>query len=266
MRRLVAPLLALTLAAWLALPLPLRAQEADLVELARAYIGARNAHDLDAVLECFAPDAVVRRRDSSVPGEVWDTRDKRVVEDFLFEEGWRVSFSWVRGAGEIRTLMSGAFRWKPRLEAFNYRSSGTTVTWDYREYLAEPPGMTGIGPVEGVAVAEVQAGRIVRLTEVDDPASVARQRAAVNALARQKAARATPPVGWRRPAEGVPVGTAAAAGPGPDDPIVPQALVGLGAGAFALARLMRRRRACETRPAAGPAGAERDSGPAVADG
>ena len=252
MRRLVVPVLALTLASWLAFPLPLLAQGADLVGFAQAYIGARNAHDLDAVLECFAPDAVVRRRGTSVPGEVWDARDELVVREFLAEEGWRVPFSWTRGAGEIRALMAEDFRWRPRLEAFNFRVSGPTVTWDYREYRAELQGLPGIGPIEGVAAAEVQAGRIVRLTQIDDPTSIVRQRAAVDSFVRQRAGRAAPtgrfPAGGQFGApEGVPENTAAAVRLGPDDPVVPRALAGAGAAAFALALLMRWRRSGATR-------------------
>src|SRR5262245_12139554 len=44
----------------------------DPVPLARAYTAAWNAHDLAAVLACFAPDAVVRERRGEVPPPVWD--------------------------------------------------------------------------------------------------------------------------------------------------------------------------------------------------
>jgi hypothetical protein len=267
MRRLVVAVLALTLAPWLACPRPLRAQEADLVGFAQACIGDWNAHDLDAVLECFAPDAVVRRRGTSVPDEVWDTQDERVVREFLAEEGWRLELSWTRGTGEIRTLMATQFRQNQRLETFNFRSSGSTVTWDYREHQALLQGLPGIGPIEGVAEAEVQAGRILRLTQVDDPASVARWRAAVDAIARRRAERAPPPArlpagDQSLPPEGVPGNTAAAVRLGPDESVVPRALVGLGAVTFLLAIVMRPRRSSRgTMPAAGPASAPDGAAP-----
>jgi hypothetical protein len=41
-----------------------------LVSFAQGYVAAWNAHDLAAVLACFAPDAVVRERQRAVPPEV----------------------------------------------------------------------------------------------------------------------------------------------------------------------------------------------------
>ena len=163
---------------WFAGAAPLHAQGPDLdpVEFARAFTDGWNASDVDAVLACFAPDAVVRRRGSRGPDEVWDAQDELAVREFLAEEGWRVSLSWVRGAGEIRALMAEAIREHPRVEASNVRSAGHVVTWDYRVYPAALLGLPGVGPVEGVAAGTVRAGRIVRLTLIDDPASIVRQR------------------------------------------------------------------------------------------
>jgi hypothetical protein len=80
------------------------------------------------------------------------------------------------------------------VEMTNARTNAQTVAWDYRLYQDPYQRLPGVGPVEGSAVAEVRAGRIVRLTLVDEPASVARQQAALATfLSTQRAGRATPP-------------------------------------------------------------------------
>jgi len=168
----------------------------DLVAFARAYTAAWNAHDLEAVLAYFGSEAVVRRRSGEVPEAVWDAQDLQdqwVVEAFL-DASPGAGFGWVRGSVSIRAWARDLFRLGHRTEASDYRAEGATATWRYRDFDGPPQSLHGLGPVEGTAQAEMRAGRIVRLTRVDDPASVARQRGAAapilaaHALRREAAA------------------------------------------------------------------------------
>jgi len=162
-------------------------EAADLVAFARAYTAAWNAHDLEAVLARFGPDAVVRRRSEEVPEAVWDAQEQWIVDSFV-DASPGAGFAWVRGSASIRAWARDLFRLGHRTEAAEYRAEGATATWRYRDFDGPPQALHGLGPVEGTAQAEIRAGRIVRLTRVDDPASVARQRAATAPILAAQAA------------------------------------------------------------------------------
>ena len=105
------------------------------------------------------------------------------------------------------------------------------MTWQYREFSDPAQRLPGVAPLEGTAEAEVHGGRITRLTLVDSPASVLRQRGELAAYAAM-----------------APVPRGAAAGGGravePTDAAWPLALgglAGLGIGAAALRQRARQR-------------------------
>jgi hypothetical protein len=211
-RRSALPLLALALG--LAAPGPGAAQGPPPVApapipVARAYVAAWNAHDLDAVLALFAPDAVVRERWGDVPPAVWDTSDPQVVRAYLEGshdgEAYDPSgFAWASGHRQIAAWAAARFAQHQRLAAARYRAAGGTVGWRYREFDDPFQGLPGVGPLEGAAEAEVRGGAITRLTLVQAPASAARQRGEVEAAARAAATRRAAPVG-RAAARGGPV-------------------------------------------------------------
>jgi hypothetical protein len=171
---------------WPAVPPRLHVQEPDPVVVARAFDAAWNAHDLQAVLACFAPDAVVRERRGEVPPAVWDTRDPRVVRDFLedshdgdaYDTG---GLSWAMGHRQIAVWAAARFAQHHRFESARRRVASDPVGWRYREFVDPFQRLPGVGPIEGIAEAVVRGGRITRLTLVQSPASVQRQRAEVAA-------------------------------------------------------------------------------------
>ena len=161
-----------------------------------------------------------RRRSGDVPEAVWDAQDQRdqwVVDAFL-EASPGAGFSWIRGSASLRAWARDLFRLGHRTEASNYRAEGATATWRYRDFDGPPQALHGLGPVEGTARAEVREGRIVRLTRVDDPASVARQRAAAGPILAAHAARregaATPGQGQEVPVLHAQERTTPSTGPG----------------------------------------------------
>jgi hypothetical protein len=169
-----------------------------LVPVAAAYTAAWNAHDLDAVLARFAPDAVVRERWGPVPPEVWETRDPQVVRAYLegSHDGDNYDthgFAWVTGRPAIAAWAAARFAQHHRFQAGPYRSAGDTVRWPYQEFVDPFQHTPGASPLDGDAEAVVRGGRIAVLSLVQAPASVRRQRDEVatafdRAMATQRAA------------------------------------------------------------------------------
>ena len=154
----------------------------DLVPVAQAYTAAWNAHDLDAVLAGFAPDAVVRERRGDVPPAVWDTRDPQVVRAYLdgLHDGAAYDPSglvWVTGHRQIAALGRRALRAAPPLRGWA-RTAPPGTRWAGRTGSSSTPtsSLPGVGPAEGEAEAVVRGGRIAVLSFVQSPASVQRQR------------------------------------------------------------------------------------------
>jgi ketosteroid isomerase-like protein len=173
---------------------------AAVVPVAQAYTAAWNAHDLDAVLALFAPDAVVRERRGAVPPEVWDTHDPQVVRAYLDEIRLtatydRDAFTWVAGHQAIASWAAALFHRGHRLAVGPYREDGATVGWSYREFVDPFQGLPGVGPLAGDAEVVVRDGRIAVLSLVPSPASVQRRRGEMYALLDQAAARQAVPLG-----------------------------------------------------------------------
>ena len=194
------PVLALTVS--LVMPGLSAAQDlppsSDLVPLARSYTAAWNAHDLAAVLACFAPDAVVRERRGEVPPAVWEAHDPRAVRNYLGDSGDGLNYNpsaliWVTGHQEIAAWAAAAFAHRHRFAATQYRAAGDTVSWRYREFVDPYQLAPGVSPAEGEAEAVVRGGRIAVLSFVQSPASLQQQRgegaaAFVRAMATGRAA------------------------------------------------------------------------------
>jgi hypothetical protein len=121
-----------------------------------------------------------------VPPAVSDTRDPRVVRDFLddshdgdnYDTG---GLSWAMGRGQIAAWAAARFAQHHRFAAGQHRAAGDTVVWQHREYVDPFQRLPGVGPIEGTAEAVVRGGRITGLTLIQSPASVQRQRVEVAA-------------------------------------------------------------------------------------
>jgi ketosteroid isomerase-like protein len=153
----------------------------DRVTVAQAYTAAWNAHDLDAVLACFAPDAVVRQFRGEVPSDMRDARDPRVVRAYpddarAGEADEPRILTWVTGHQQIAAWATARFAQHHRFAAAPPLAAGDTVRWQYREFFDPFQRLPGVGALEGSAEAVVRDGRITRLTFVQSPASVQRQR------------------------------------------------------------------------------------------
>jgi ketosteroid isomerase-like protein len=247
-RGLLAAVLAAALAvsASAASAAPLRpGRESDATALAWAFTAAWNAQDLDAVLACFAPDAVVRERRGDVPAHVWDVRDPQVVRAYLDDAPESRNYDacalvWVTGRRQIAAWAAARFARRDRFVAGPYRPTGDTVNWSYQAIDDLAQRLLGVGPLEGDAEAVVRGGRITVLTLVVSPEAVQRQQgeeAAVLALAATRRATpepAAPGVPPRRP----PRDSAAA----PTGVAWPLALAGLALLGAATVTLHRRRR------------------------
>jgi hypothetical protein len=159
----------------------------DPAAAARAFGAAWNAHDLEAVLAGFAPDAVVRERRGAVPAAVWDTRDPLVVRAYLDAADGAAAdthgLTWVTGRQQIAAWAAAHFARAHRFAAGPYRAAGATVGWPYREVVDPYQRLPGVDPTEGTAEAEVRGGVITRLTLVQSPASVQRRRSELEGLA-----------------------------------------------------------------------------------
>jgi hypothetical protein len=213
------------------------------VAVAAAYLAAWNAHDLDAVLALFAPDAVVRERWGPVPPEVWETREPQVVRAYLegSHDGDNYDthgFAWVTGRPAIAAWAAARFAQHHRFQAGPYRGAGDTVSWRYQEFVDPFQRTPGASPLDGDAEAVVQGGRIAVLSLVQAPASVRRQRdEAATAFDRAMATqRASPLQGELGGAPRRPLG-----GADPTDAAWPLALSGLAVLAAVLAAQRRRR-------------------------
>ena len=157
-----------------------------LIPVAQAYTAAWNAHDLAAVLACFAPDAIVRERWGAVPPDVWDTRDPRVARAYLDNafagEAYAThGFAWATGRPEIAAWAAARFAQRHRFATDQHHATGDTVAWRYQEFVDPFQRTPGFSPTEGSAEAVVRAGRITVLTLVRSPASAERQRAEADA-------------------------------------------------------------------------------------
>ena len=201
-RVLLAAVLTTALAVWASAAgaAPLRpGRESDATALARAFIAAWNAHDLDAVLAGFAPDAVVRERRGDVPAHVWDTRDPQVVRAYLDDPPERrdydaSAFVWRTGRPQIAAWAAARFARRDRFVVGPYRVTGDTVRWSYQAFDDLAQRLSGVGPLEGDAEAMVRGGRITTLTLVVSPESVQRQQdEEAAALARAAATRGAAP-------------------------------------------------------------------------
>jgi hypothetical protein len=152
-----------------------------LIPVAQAYTAAWNAHDLAAVLACFAPDAIVRERWGAVPPDVWDTRDPRVARAYLDNafagEAYAThGFAWATGRPEIAAWAAARFAQRHRFATDQHHATGDTVAWRYQEFVDPFQRTPGFSPTEGSAEAVVRDGRITVLTLVQSPASVQRRR------------------------------------------------------------------------------------------
>jgi hypothetical protein len=188
---------------WALAPTDALAQQADLVAFAQAYTTAWNAHDLAAVLACFAPDAVVRHRDAMVPEAAWASEE--AMRQYLYaEEGWHYGLVWARGAADVADVTERAFAAHAHTDTSAYRTAGETVTWRY--VLHEDPfhQFPGVGPVTGVAEAVVRGRQIVQISTVHDADSVQRRHAALLAhLGVAPTTAAARPLQARRTQDGV---------------------------------------------------------------
>lgn len=125
----------LTVAAWIAvvavlvgLALPARraqAQTQDPMAVVTAFNAAVNAHDVDAALALFAPDAVVRFPNQPPPNEY-------------------------RGTQEIRTWLAADAAQHIQVATENVQVAGERVTWTGRVDIDDlrPLGITLVGTVE----------------------------------------------------------------------------------------------------------------------
>jgi hypothetical protein len=258
-RTLLALLAAIAVAGWLAAPPRVHAQATqapNLLPLAQAYTAAWNAHDLDAVLAFFVPDAIVRERRGDVPLEVWDAHDPQVVGAYLNAtlDGNNLDptpLRWVTGHQQIGAWATARFARRHRVAVGQYHVIGDTVRWPYQEGSDPFQSMPGVGLLEGTTEAEVRGGRITLLTVVLSPASVALLPASVVRQQQEVASVATQTMASQRPIRSPIIGDGAsgqARGPLRDGPAAaepttlawPLALGGLALLAFVTASLRRR--------------------------
>ena len=247
-RRVLVPVLAL--AAGLVIPgrsaaQGIAASEGSLVFLARAYTAAWNAHDLEAALACFAPDAVITCGEAGLRVAVWEAaREATTHGDGGHGEDTEGVYA-IPGTAAIQAHLRAQVVWQGHVEAWDYRAAGSGVTWSYRRSEAAEPHVPGIRPVEGTAEASVRAGRIMRLRLAHDPGSVAARATAVAATAPRRATNpdasstgspASGPTGDGHPPE-----SAAEAGAAASDGSWPLGLAGRGASAALLAGRRRHR-------------------------
>src|SRR5262249_5412239 len=146
---------------------------------ARAFGAAWSAHDLAAVLACFAPDAVVRERHGALPAAVWDTPDPQVVRAYLdgAPDGDRYAtdgFFWVTGPQPLAAWVAARFARDHRIVPDSLRVTRDTVAWRYQELLDAVQVALGIAPLEGDAEAVVRGGRIAVLSLVVAPETLQR--------------------------------------------------------------------------------------------
>ena len=227
----------------------------DLVAVAQAFNAAWNAHDAEAVLAVFAPEAVIRQPAASAGGDGGGGRRVTVRDVYgAAFDAWdeppaerRGMVTWAADPATRRVWVQRLLRRNHRVAATDYRAAGERVRWTFRAFADPYQTLPGVGPTDGTARAVVRAGRITTLVTAPEPASV-RQReeavfAAVAAGAARGVARATQTAG-AAPSQARPA-TPRSERPGgrgaSDDAIAtwPLLLAGLGVGAACLATRRR---------------------------
>jgi hypothetical protein len=164
--------------------------------LVRSFGVAWNAHDIDAVVAHFAPDAVVRQSTgvtvtvsyyaSGMDGFV-DLRDvfgARLTASpsqapFAVEGGAAV---W-RGQTGVREWARLLFTLRHRAEVTGYATADGRVTWRYRAHVDPYQTIPGVPRAEGTAAATVRGGWITELSLSMPADRVAQREAALNAAA-----------------------------------------------------------------------------------
>jgi hypothetical protein len=174
---------------------------------------------------------------------VWDTRDPQVVRAYLIlapggDTDDPSAFQWVTGRPQIAAWAAARFAQRHHYAVGAYRAAGDTVAWPYQEFVDPVQRLPGVGPVEGTAEAVVRGGTITRLTFVQSPESVRRQRSEVDAASARAEAirRAVPPGDGPGVPPREPRGGAAAEPTGAAWPLALGGLAALGAVAVALRR------------------------------
>ena len=195
-RRAALGLLPVLAVGWGAPPLPPHAGESDAVAVVAAYVGAWNAHDLDAALAFFAPDAVIRHRGPGVPDAVWAAAHLGPVAEDEGRGDDPASIALLDGTEAIRRHLRAEFGWGIHVETADYRATAHGATWTYRQHQDPDRRLPGVEPIEGRAEARLRAGRITHLSLAPDPAAGVRRDAAVAVvLARRRATHPNPPAG-----------------------------------------------------------------------
>jgi ubiquinone/menaquinone biosynthesis C-methylase UbiE len=249
------------------------------VAFARAFNAAWNAHDVEGVVACFAPDATVRQTRARVADPADAVVAPPVIED-VYGAGpraladahdpgtWaRGEVLWARGPAEIRAWLPPFFAAGHRLEAAAYRAGADVVTWHFRAFADPYQQVRGVVPAEGTAALEVRAGRAVALDLETDGETVARRarqfdaalsgRLAAAWAALRLPATASPRTGPPGPAAAPEAPARGSAAPdGPE----PRLLLGL-VGAAALAGRLARQRRRASAPGGPPVPAPSDGAP-----
>lgn len=135
----------------LALPVGLYAQESDLAASVRDSIKATNAGDIDAAMNYFADEAVVKL---AIPG---------APETYT-------------GAAQIRSWLEGLarLRWEGQVEILNVE--GNMVTSRIKTWM-DPTRAAGIAPLEGMEQYTFRDGKIVDYTWTPTEETVAKLQA-----------------------------------------------------------------------------------------
>jgi hypothetical protein len=122
----------------------------DPLSVVRAFHAAKSAHDVEGVLAVLTDNAELD--DCDCPTK----ETKRAAHVAAFARN-----SWHEYA--------------------NYRVSGSTVTYTWRNGFDDFGRLPNVPPREGTGEATVRDGKIIRVTGVTDPASIERQNAALAA-------------------------------------------------------------------------------------
>jgi hypothetical protein len=169
------------------------APEPDLIVVARAFTAAWNAHDVEAVVALFAPDAEVREPRAALATAGPDAAagpDARASDPFgtqrylagrplaVDEDG---TVAWAAGRAELRAWAQDVLARGARTSATGYAAAGEEVTWAFAMALDPLPRVGVAEPLAGTATARLRGGRIASLLLVADGASVQRREAASTA-------------------------------------------------------------------------------------
>lgn len=145
----------LVLAAVLALPLALQAQETDPAAVVEGQAEAINAGDLEATMAYFSDDAVITLAyPPPAPPEVYS------------------------GAAEIRAWFEELWAMNFKLESTILQVEGNVVTADEKSY-SDFSRELGIAPLEGITEYQVEAGQIAAFTWTMSDESWAKLQAAM---------------------------------------------------------------------------------------